>query len=66
VKDIILATLLLIGTVDQINGDIAMIEYEDRGRIKYSYVSLSQSACRPTEGQSVHFFEGYKIVACVD
>lgn len=65
-KDIILAALLLVGTVDQINGDIAMIEYEDRGRIKYSYVSLSKSACRPTEGQSVHFFEGHKIVICID
>lgn len=65
-KDIILSTLLLVGIVDQISDDKAMIEYEQDGKLKYSYVSLDQSACIPIEGQTVHFFEDYKIVTCVE
>ena len=65
-KDIILATLLLVGIVDQISDGKAMIEYEEHGKLKYSYVSLDQSACVPVEGQSVHFFKDYKIVTCIE
>ena len=63
-KDIILAALLLVGIVDQISDGKAMIEYEERGKLKYSYVSLDLSSCVPTEGQTVHFFKDYKIVTC--
>ncbi len=65
-KDIILAGLLLVGIVDQISDGKAMIEYEENGKLKYSYVSLDLSPCVPTEGQTVHFFEDYKIVTCVE
>ena len=61
---IILAALLLVGVVDQINEDIAVIEYESNGVLMYSSVSLTHSACIPVEGQTVFFFEDYKIVTC--
>ena len=42
-KDIILATLLLVGIVDQIEGNVALVEYEEHGKIKHSSVLLDQS-----------------------
>ncbi len=62
--NMVLMTLLLVGLVDQINGNTALIEYNLRGNLKYSRVSLDQSACVPHEGQKVHFFKDYKIVTC--
>lgn len=62
--NVMISALLLFGIVDQINGDKAVVEYEFNGRVMYSTVSLSQSACIPNEGQPVFFFEGYKIVTC--
>tara|TARA_R110002110_G_scaffold178232_3_gene383210 strand:- start:1026 stop:1214 length:189 start_codon:yes stop_codon:yes gene_type:complete len=56
--------MLLLGIVEQINGDIAVVEYKEHGKIKHSQVLLSQSACTPVEGQSVYFFKDYKIVTC--
>lgn len=56
--------LLLFGIVDQINGDVATIEYEKDGKTMYSQVSVSLSSCVPKEGMRVHFFEGYKVVSC--
>lgn len=64
--NLVLALLLLVGVVDKIEDDVALVEYEKNGGLQYSYVSLSQSACLPTEGQKVYFFEGYKIVTCED
>lgn len=34
-----------------------MIEYEEDGKLKYSYVSLDQSACIPTEGRQFTFLK---------
>lgn len=62
----IIAALLIVGIVDQINGDSAVIEYEKKGRLEYSTVSLYSSSCMPREGQTVYFFEDYKIVTCED
>ncbi len=62
-KQIALA-LLLVGIVDQINGNVVSIEYKKYGKTYYSNVSLSQSACSPSEGQKVHFFKDYKVVTC--
>jgi len=58
--------LLLVGIVDQINDNSAVIEYEKNGKLVYSTVSLVQSACTPSEGMVVHFFKDYKIVKCED
>jgi len=60
----ITAALILFGLVDQINGNIAVIEYESKGRILYSEVDLSLSACEPKEGERVSFLKDYKIVTC--
>lgn len=60
----ILAALLLIGVVDQINDDAILVEYINGGRTSYSTVSLAQSACVPREGQKVHFYKDYKVVTC--
>ena len=57
-------TLLLVGIVDQINGNVISIEYKKHGKTFHSKVSLSQSACAPIEGQKVHFFKDYKVVTC--
>ena len=65
IKQIIL-TLLMVGIVDQINGDVISIEYKKYGKTEHTKVSLSQSACVPSEGQKVHFFEDYKVVTCED
>ena len=62
--NIFLALLLLVGIVDKIENDIALVEYEKDGKLYHSHVLLSQSACQPVEGQKVHFFEDYKIVVC--
>ena len=63
--NVIFALLRLVGVVDKIEGNIALIEYEDRrGKIHHTHVLLSQSACQPVEGQKVHFFKDYKIVTC--
>ena len=59
-----LAFLILFGLVDQINGNIAMIEYESKGRILYSEVDLNLSSCQPKEGDRVSFLKDYKIVTC--
>ena len=60
----IAAALILFGLVDQINGNIAVVEYESKGRILYSEVNLDLSACEPKEGQRVSFLKDYKIVTC--
>ena len=64
INSTILAAFLLVGVVDQISDDIALIEYEKHGKLFYSHVSLDLSACLPVEGQTVHFFKDYKIVSC--
>ena len=63
IKNIAVA-LILFGLVDQINGNIAVVEYESKGRILYSEVNLDLSACEPKEGQRVSFLKDYKIVTC--
>ena len=63
---VVMALLLLVGVVDKIEEDVALIEYEKHGKIYHTHVSLSQSACQPVEGQKVHFFEDYKIIACME
>ncbi len=63
VKNFIIS-LILFGLVDQINGNIALIEYESKGRILYSEVDLDLSACEPKEGERVSFLKDYKIVTC--
>lgn len=60
----IMMSLLLVGIVDQIEGDIVKIEYVKGRATYYTDVSLSQSACSPKEGQKVHFFKDYKVVSC--
>ena len=60
----VVLSLLLIGIVDQISGNIAVIEYESEGNILYSEVDLSLSACVPKEGEVVAFFKDYKVVTC--
>lgn len=58
---------LLLGVVDQISGDTVLIEYKTAaGVLSHTSVSMSQSACIPKEGQTVHFFKDYKIVKCED
>tara|TARA_R100000008_G_scaffold86819_1_gene81848 strand:- start:3548 stop:3757 length:210 start_codon:yes stop_codon:yes gene_type:complete len=64
--DIVIAALLMLGIVDQIENNNALIEYEKNGRIMHSYVSLDLSPCMPKEGQQVYFYEDYKIVTCVE
>ena len=59
-----LLALLLVGLVDQVNGNFAVIEYEKYGRILYSTVTLDLSACQPKEGDWVAFYKDYKIVSC--
>ena len=62
----VLAGLLILGIVDRIEGDVATIEYVEKGRILHTDVSLSLSPCVPSEGQSVYFYKNYKIVTCED
>lgn len=57
-------SLLLIGIVDQVNGDKATIEYLHKGRVLHTTVDLSLSPCTPVEGQRVSFFPDYKVVTC--
>jgi len=52
--------------VDQINDDVAVVEYKVGDFIKHSEVSLDLSACKPSEGQEVYFYKDYKIVTCVN
>ena len=64
---VVLTLGLMIGIVDQISDDKALIEYKSpRGVISYTTVSLAQSACVSSEGQKVYFYKDYKIVTCVD
>ena len=60
----IVSMLLILGIVDQIHDDIAVVEYKEHGKIKHTKVSLDLSTCSPKEGQSVYFFKDYKIVSC--
>jgi len=64
--NIIVASLLMLGIVDQIENNEALIEYEKNGKIMHSHVSLDLSPCVPREGQQVYFYEDYKIVTCVE
>jgi|TARA_R110001583_G_scaffold79429_1_gene214542 hypothetical protein len=64
--NIIISALLLLGIVDQIENNSALIEYKKDGKIMHSYVSLDLSPCMPEEGQHVYFYEDYKIVTCVE
>ena len=63
-KNTLVAALLLIGIVDQIDGNYATVEYESRGKLVHSTVSLDLSACSPKEGERVAFYKDYKIVTC--
>ena len=63
-SNLVLLAFLMLGVVDQINGNTALILYEQDGAIKHTHVSLDLSACTPKEGQEVYFYEGYKIVTC--
>jgi hypothetical protein len=56
--------LLLIGIVDQINNDVAIVEYTQKGVVRHTKVSIDLSACKPNEGQTVYFYKDYKIVTC--
>ena len=58
IKSVMLA-LLMVGVVDQINDNIAVVEYESHGSILYSEVDLDLSACIPKEGETVAFFKDY-------
>lgn len=58
------ALLLLMGLVHQVDGDRVVVKYKARGKMSFSTVSLSQSACHPHEGQKVFFYKDYKIVSC--
>ena len=60
----LLFPLLLVGLVDQVNKNVALIEYEQDGRILHSTVDLDLSACIPEEGQWVAFYKDYKVVTC--
>lgn len=60
----ILTLLLLVGVVDQINDNVAIVEYTERGMVKHTKVSIDLSACQPVEGQTVYFYKDYKIVTC--
>lgn len=60
----VITLLLLMGVVDQINDDVAIVEYTQQGLVKYTKVSMTLSACKPTEGQTVYFYKDYKIVTC--
>ncbi len=62
--NLLILPLLLIGIVDQINGDVIEIEYVDKGRTHYSKALVSLSACKPEEGQQVYFYKDYKVVTC--
>lgn len=62
----LLACALLLGMVDQINDDVAIVEYKVGNKIMHSEVSIDLSACVPAEGQSVYFYKDYKIVTCVE
>ncbi len=59
-----LTFLLMVGFVYQIDGDEVVVKYLARGKVKYSTVSLSHSACTPRAGQKVFFYMDYKIVSC--
>ena len=60
----LVAALLMIGIVDQINENTAVIEYERYGKLYYTTVDLDLSACVPREGEKVSFYKDYKIVTC--
>lgn len=60
----IITFLLLVGIVDQVNDNVAIVEYSHGGSIKHTEVNLDLSACDPIEGQTVYFYKDYKIVSC--
>ena len=65
-KSSLVAALLLLGIVDQVNDGKAVVEYELLGSLNHTEIDLSLSACVPHEGQFVYFFKDYKIVTCLD
>ena len=60
----IITFLLMMGVVDQVEDNIAIVEYEHYGEVRYTKVDLDLSACSPREGQTVYFYKDYKIVTC--
>ena len=64
ITKVILAGILTVGVVDQINQDSATIEYHVGEEVKYSTVSLKNSDCTPREGDRVRFIPDQKIYLC--
>lgn len=62
----IMTLLLIVGVVDQVEDNMAVVEYDHKGSVRHSRVNLDLSACRPQEGQTVYFYRDYKIVTCVE
>ena len=63
---LLISMVLMLGVVDQISGDKVLIEYKtSHGDVVYTTVSLSQSECKPAEGQSVYFYKDSKVVTCL-
>ncbi len=56
---------LMLGFVDQVSDNIALVEYENSGQSKYIILSLDNSLCFPREGQRV-IFDSNRIVLCID
>tara|TARA_B100000131_G_C18071481_1_gene594616 strand:+ start:670 stop:876 length:207 start_codon:yes stop_codon:yes gene_type:complete len=61
----IIFTALLLGIVDQIHEDIALVEYESKGKMHHIHLIIDKETCNPKEGQEVMFQNG-KIINCID
>ena len=55
---------LLIGQIDQVEGDVAVVEYQKGDVIEYREVAVIKEKCVPVEGQEV-LFDDQKIIVCL-
>jgi len=63
-NDMLLAGVLLFGHVDQIEGTVAIIEYQQNKQLRYREVDIIKTSCIPVEGQAV-LFDRQQIVVCL-
>ena len=63
-NSLIIVGALLIGQIDQIEGDVAVVEYQKGDTIEYREVAIIKEKCLPIEGQEV-LFDDQKIIVCL-
>tara|TARA_B100000579_G_scaffold437384_1_gene466502 strand:- start:3136 stop:3348 length:213 start_codon:yes stop_codon:yes gene_type:complete len=61
----ILNGFFISGNVDLIEGDVAVVEFNNQNGVQYKSVSINKKICVPKEGQRVMVSSNNEIIFCM-